>query len=223
MVGQGLPIDGLSEETQELITPLLVLREWPAHAMIFRESDACQGLHVMISGLVKLYRASRTGREQIVDVVAEPRALSVTPLFDGDNYPASATALARTRTVFLPRSDFDHLFRTRPDFAVSMARELARRVRATTAITENISLKQVPARLASRIIENARLCGAWEAPGTFRMTLNQEELARLLNTSRESVARAYSELRRQGLIEQRGSRVRILQPETLLQLAQTSP
>jgi CRP/FNR family transcriptional regulator len=216
---QEWPLRGLTEETKSLLEPLLVMREWPARATIFRESDDCQGLHVMVSGLVKLYRASRTGREQIVHLVREPEALSVTPLFDGKNYPASATTLAKTKTLFLPRADFDHFFRTRPDFAIAMAGELARRVRNTTAITETISLKQVPARVASRIIDNAKTLGAWDDLSTFRMTLSQEELARMLGASRESVARAYAELRRLGLIEQRGSRVRILNPDELSRLA----
>lgn len=217
-----LPIDGLSDETCRLIVPMLVVREWPARALIFRASDRCEGLHIMTSGLVKLYRASRSGKEQIVHLLREPGPLSLTPLFDGDPYPAAAATISATRTVFIPRADFDALFRTRPDFAFAMARELARRVRATTSIAESISLQQVPSRVASRIVQDAQLSGALEDARMFRMTLNQEEMARLLGTSRESVARAMAELRRSGMIEQRGARIRILHPGPLMELAQSS-
>jgi CRP-like cAMP-binding protein len=211
-----VPLRGLDEATLREMYPQLIAREWKPGAIIFREGECCAGLHLVVQGIVKMYAADTTGREQIIHLITEPGPLSLSPLVDDVGYPASACAITPTRTLFLPRAEFARLFRTRPDFALMVARELAVRIRATTSIMQTIALKQVPARVASRIVDNARACGALESREPFRMILSQEEMARLLCTSRESVARAFGELRRAGIIEQKGSRVRILDPVALI-------
>lgn len=215
MIARGLPLAGLLQETTREIKDVLVPREWKANSILFREGEYCSGLHLVESGIVKLYTASGSGREQIVHLVSDPGPITLTPLFERNDYASSAAALTDARTLFMPRAEFERFFHTYSDFAYAVTCELARRVRATIRIAETIALKQVPSRVAARIMENARLHGALESRQSFRMTLNQEELARLLGTSRESVARAFSDLRRAGVIDQRGSRVRILNPPAL--------
>ena len=46
--------------------------------------------------------------------------------------------------------------------------------------------------------------------GMFTLGATQEQVARVLATTGEGVARALAELRRQGIIEQAGSRLRVL-------------
>ena len=223
MIAANIPLRGLTEETVREIYPLLIAREWKPNTIVFRQGEECSGLHLVMSGIVKLYAADNTGREQIIHLVNAPGPLSLSPLLDGSAQLASACTITAAKTLFLPVAEFDRLLHTRPDFTLVIARELAQRVRATTSIMETIALKQVPARVASRILENARACDALETSQPFRMVLSQEEMARLLGTSRESVARAFSELRRAGVIEQRGSRVRIIDPLALDDYSTSAP
>ena len=85
-----------------------------------------------------------------------------------------------------------------------------------------ITLKAVPARVATRLIELATVHDALDGSHSFNMTLSQDEMAQVLGTSRESVARALGNLRNAGVIEQRGSTIRIVDAAALLAWSQVS-
>ena len=59
---------------------------------IFVEGDPCEGLYVIQSGQVKIFKASPSGREQILTIEDAGRSIAELPVFDGGDYPASAAA-----------------------------------------------------------------------------------------------------------------------------------
>jgi CRP/FNR family transcriptional regulator, dissimilatory nitrate respiration regulator len=205
-------MEQLSGETVAEIEGRSVARAWAPNSSIFRVGDACAGLHFVVDGLVKLYRSSPSGQEQIVLLEGAGSVLTLAPAIDAQGHLASAHTLEATSTLFLPRQDFIELHATRPDFREAVLCEMARRFRITVALMETIALKPVAARVATRIIDIASANDALDGSKSFALMLRQEELARVLATSRESVARALAELRTHGVIEQRGSRIRILDP-----------
>jgi CRP-like cAMP-binding protein len=68
----------------------------------------------------------------------------------------------------------------------------------------------VPARVASALLEEAEAAGAARDGGTFGLTFTQEEMARELSTTRESVSRALGELRAAKVVAKEGGNLKIL-------------
>lgn len=198
----------VSAPTLKAIEAASVTRSWEKGAAIFREGHVCEGLHVVTDGTAKLYRAGRNGREQIVLIQGAGNALAVTPLIDSEPYPVSARTLTHARTLFLPKDRFDELYSRYTDFARAMIAEISLRHRLSLALLGTISLKPVLARVATLLLQT----GALAAPGAleFKMSATQEQLAQELATTREGIARSLSELRREGVIEQRGGRIRVV-------------
>jgi CRP/FNR family transcriptional regulator len=211
MVLQGLPLfAALGGDTRDAVARRTVERRFPGRARIFRQGDPCEGLHVVMEGRVRVYRASRDGREQVLHVRGPGQALAEVPLFDGGPYPASARAEVDSRLLLLPADAFQELYRTHPEIADATIRELGRRLRRMVGLVEKISLKDVPARVALTLLEYAERSGPAHDGQEITLPRTQEELAAELATSRESVARALARLRREGVVEQRGPRLRIL-------------
>jgi CRP/FNR family transcriptional regulator, dissimilatory nitrate respiration regulator len=208
-------MEHLSSGTIAEIERRSIARAWPPHSSIFRVGDACEGLHFVVDGLVKLFRSNPSGQEQIVLLEGAGSVLTLAPAIDALGHLASAQTIKATSTLFLPRRDFIDLQATHADFRETVLAEMARRFRLTVALMETIALKPVAARVATRIIDIASANDALDGSKRFALVLRQEELARVLATSRESVARALAELRTNGVIEQRGSRIRILDPPLL--------
>jgi CRP/FNR family transcriptional regulator len=135
------------------------------------------------------------------------------PLFDGGPYPASAVTIEESRLVFLPRADFEYLYRTQPDIAQSIIRALGRRLRHLVHLTETLAFRDVAARLAMLLVGYAERVGTSVASGVeIELDRTQEEIAHEIGTARESVSRAMKQLRRKGLIEPL-ERNRILIPD----------
>lgn len=207
----------VSPTTANDIAAQSIIRLWAPNSTIFRQGRACTGLHILESGSVKLYVSSVAGREQILQIRSDAGPLSLLPLLDGGVYEMSARAIAPTATRFLPRAQFERLHSTAPDFAKAVAVELAHAMRNMISVADGLALKRVTARVASYIREQATEAGALDLSTPFQLPLTQEELAHVTGTTRESVARALSELRAARIIEQRLRIVRVLDAHRLAQ------
>lgn len=179
-----------------------VERTLPTGSVLFVTGEPCRGLYMVESGRVRIYRTNPEGKEQVLHIEGPGRPVAELPLFDGGPYPASAVTLEETRVAFLPLADFEHLYRTHPDIAAGVIRELGRRLRHLVRVTETLAFRDVAARLALLLVSYAEQSGR-EQPNGIELTLHrtQEELALEIGAARESVSRAFKQLRRKGLIE----------------------
>jgi CRP/FNR family transcriptional regulator len=149
---------------------------------------------------VRIYRTSPEGKEQVLHIEGAGRPVAELPLFDGGSYPASAMTIEETRLVFLPRADFEYLYRTHPDIAHAIIRALGARLRHLVQVTETLAFRDVAARLAMWLADRADESGK-EGPRGVEITLRrtQEELSLELGTARESVWPAMKQLPGEGL------------------------
>jgi CRP/FNR family cyclic AMP-dependent transcriptional regulator len=207
----------ISPPALDAVAERTVPRTVAAGTRLFAEGEVCQGLYVVASGRVAVYRASPDGREQVLHVQEAGQPIAEVPLFDGGPYPASARTLEDSRLFFLPRDAFEWLYRNNPEVADAVIRDLGRRLRRMVRLVEKISLRDVPARVAATIREYADAAAALDTGAPFRLPRTQEALAAELATTREGVARALAQLRKDGIIEQKGAMVRVLDAKRLRQ------
>ncbi len=190
-----------------------VARTVAAGHVLFTAGEACRGLYVVERGRVRIFRTSPEGKEQVLHIESAGRAVAELPLFDGGSYPASAMTMEETRLVFLPRADFEYLYRAHPDIAHAIIRALGARLRHLVQVTETLAFRDVAARLAMWLADLADRAGKPTPRGVeVALRRTQEELSLELGTARESVSRAMKQLREKGLIEPLG-RNRILIPD----------
>lgn len=200
----------LGDRALDAVAQRTVLKRYPKNAILFREGEAARGLFVVVEGGVKIYRAGRDGREQVLLVEQPGHSVAELPLLDGAPYPASARASEDSRILFLPRDSFQWLYQNNPEIADVTIRELGRRLRMVVRLVDKLSLKDVPARVATELLELAAAAGQLRQGGEFPLDATQEELAGELGTTRESVSRALSALRKDEIVAVDDSRVRIL-------------
>ena len=178
-----------------------VSRSFAAGHVLFATGDDCRGLYMIESGRVRIYRTDPSGREQVLHVEGAGRAVAELPLFDGGAYPASAVTTEESRLVFLPRADFEYLYRHHPDIAHSIIRALGRRLRHLVHLAQTLAFRDVAARLAMLLVEYAEHGTSTRDGVEIEIDRTQEEIARKIGTARESVSRAMKQLRRSGLIK----------------------
>ncbi len=178
-----------------------VVRTHAAGHVLFTTGEACRGLYVVASGRVKIYRTSPTGREQVLQSEGPGRPVAELPLFDEGPYPASAVTEVESSLIFVPRGEFEALYREDPDVARAVIRELGKRLRHLVHVTETLAFRDVAARLANYLVECAELRGR-QTPEGLEIVLDrtQEELSFELGTARESVSRAFKQLSQKGVI-----------------------
>ena len=198
----GLPIFAeLDAAALERLAARCVVRTLPAGTVLFTAGEPCRGLYIVESGRVRIYRISPEGREQVLHIEGPGQPVAELPLFDGGAYPASAVTIEESRLAFLPRADFEQLYRTNPDVAHAIIRGLGRRLRHLVQLTETLAFRDVAARLALLLARYAERAGEATPQGTvLELRRTQEELALEIGAARESVSRAFKQLQKKGLI-----------------------
>lgn len=192
----------LDETALARLAERCVSRAVGANTLLFSAGEECRGLYVVETGRVRIYRLGPDGREQVLHVEGPGRPVAELPLFDGGRYPASAVTIEESRLVFLPRADFEQLYRTHPDIAHAIIRGLAGRLRHLVRLAETLAFRDVAARLALLLVGYAERAGRRTDAG-IELTLDrtQEEIALEIGAARESVSRAFKQLRRKGLVQ----------------------
>ena len=216
---RGVPLlADLPEPILRQLAQRCVPRTVGADFVLFHAGDAPAGLYLVLEGRVRIYRTSPDGRQQTLAVEGPGRPVAELPLVDGGPYPASAVTAVPTRLAFLPRREFEHAFRTDPETAAAVVRALGSRMRHLVQLVETIAFRDVAARLAMLLADYADRDGVPAPDGAVRLTLErtQDELAAEIGTARESVSRAFRQLRQKGMIRSRsGKRLVLASPEAL--------
>ena len=184
---------------------------------IFSEGDEGTGFYVIISGRVKIFKLSSEGKEQILHIFGPGEPIGEVAVFAGKRFPANAEALEDTRVFFFPRAAFMELIQKNPSIALNMLAVLSQRLRKFTALIEDLSLREVPARLAAYLLY---LSQKKDGVNDLTLDISKSQLASLLGTIPETLSRILTRMTKAGLIQSEGARhIRILDHEGLEELA----
>ncbi|PIE61130.1 MAG: transcriptional regulator [Desulfobacterales bacterium] len=170
--------------------------------MIFQEGDRATGFYIVATGKIKVFKLSLEGKEQILHIYGPGHTFGEVPVFEGKNFPASAMALAPSQIIFLPRDAFVELISAYPALALAMLADLSKRLRAFTIQIENLSLKEVPARLAAYILTLAheKSVTSGKLPDKVTLPISKAQLANLIGTTPETVSRILKKMGEANLI-----------------------
>lgn len=199
---------GLAENEMAFIARRAVPRQYAAGQTIFQEGEACQGLYVIQSGRVKIFKRSTGGREQVLAVDGPGASIAELPVFDDGNYPASAMAVTEARLVFVSKQDFRALCLEHPQVALKVVKVVGGRLRRLVGIIEELSFTTVRHRMAALLLNLAKRGGTRTARGIeFALPATQQEVAGMIGTVRELVSRNLSRLQAEEIISLEGRNV----------------
>ena len=194
---------GLESEYQKHLAGIVVKRVFKRGEVIFSEGDEGTGFYVIIYGRVKICKISPEGKEQILHIFGHGEPFGEVPVFTGKRFPACAEALSDTSTLFFPRDDFIGLIREEPSLALNMLSVLSVRLRRFTALIEDLSLKEVPGRLAAYLLY---LSDRSNGTDDLNLEISKGQLASILGTIPETLSRILARMIKEGFIESEGKR-----------------
>jgi CRP-like cAMP-binding protein len=177
---------------------------------LFFDGEEARAAWIVAAGRVAVLKESVDGRTQILRIWE-------VALFGGGCYPASAQALEDVQVLRVPRDAMIRILEAEPTLSLVMLGEMAKRLRHLVGLAEDLSLKEVPARLAAYLIGLSEDQGA-EA---VRLGVSKGRLAAILGTIPETLSRVLGRMSDQGMLEREGRAViRILDAGTLRDIAE---
>lgn len=211
--------EGLSDGQLQDLSSIAITKTYKRGATIFSENDPGSGFYVVSDGKIKIFKISGDGKEQILHIFGPGEPFGEAPVFEGRRFPAHAMALEDSQALYFPRVAFVDLVKRNPSLALSMLAVLSRRLRRFAALVEDLSLKEVPTRLAAHLVylsENSQ--GGEE----LSLDISKNQLAGLLGTIPETLSRILTKMVKKGLIQIHGPKIKIMDKAGLDELAQGS-
>lgn len=205
----------LEPEHQKALAAISGTSNFKANQMIFQENDPGEGFYGIVRGKVKIYKSSPLGKEHILHIFGPGEIFAEVAVFAGKNFPASALCLEDTKLLFFPRKQFRRLIGENPDLGLNLLGLLSMRLRSMVAKVEELSLKEVPARLATHLLLIRENLGHDQ----FQLDLNKSQLAGFLGTIPETLSRVIRKMKEEGFIEIKSKQVKLLDVPGLEELA----
>lgn len=204
----------VSDELLARIARMSKVETYRKGDLIFAEDTACTGMYVVAAGAIKIYKIGPDGREHVLHVAEPGETFGEAAMFLGSlGYPAYAGAVKDSQVVFIPKRSMYDLLEKEPHLCFQVLGSLAVWTHRLVTKLEMLTLKDASSRLAGYFIERAR------ERGEFDLAIPKHTLAAHLAISSETLSRLLNRFQAQGLIESQGRHIKILDPESLQEVA----
>ena len=209
----------LNGEALSHVASMAIERRYKRGEMILLEGEHGGALCYVSQGLVKVFKTSVEGREQVLRLISAGNTFNDVPALDGGPNPASAAAMEPSVIYLIRRAELHQLIMSEPTVASAVIQTLAQALRHIVELVEDLSLRHVTARVAKLLLAQENEAKAEERGWSHHLT--QQEMAAVVGTAREVVSRALKELELAGAIEMHQGRAIILNREYLQILSGT--
>lgn len=170
--------------------------------IIYRAGDQSDGLYIVHTGRMKIYRLSDNGKEQLVRILTPGDFTGELSLFTESIHNAYAEALETVELCVMGRDDFQQFLLKYPAISLKMLTEFSTRLADTEKQAASIAMESTETRIVMY------LAGQVEDNKSRNITLpmSRKDLASYLGTTPETVSRKFTEFEDAGWIVQNGQR-----------------
>ncbi len=213
-------LSNLGPEQLSPLTSKLRRRQYQRGEVIFHQDDPADRLHIIAEESVRISVTSEDGREKDLVLLQRGECFGEMALLDGSNRSATATAIEASRTFALFRQYFMDFLQGHPQVVAETTSLLTRRLRSVNQMLGDMAFLDVPTRLAKQLLDLSETYASdadQEPP--IDVPIGQDDLARLVGASRETISRALNSYRRLGILSTSHRRITIIDPQALERMA----
>lgn len=190
------------------------LRTFRRGQVVCTAGDPGDTLIVVVSGQVKISVRSADGAELTLTVVGPGATTGEVSVADGGPRSADIETVAESQLLFVPRATMQAVCARVPAVAQALTSAIAAALRRLTDTTSDLVFLDLPRRVAKLLLSQPR-----SDDGVLSQQLTQEEYARLLGSTRQSVNIALRGFERRGWVEMHDRSVTVKQPVALARFA----
>jgi CRP-like cAMP-binding protein len=204
---------GLSEANLALIGKHVFEKRAERGEILFFEGEPADVLYFVIEGVVKVFKTSPDGKEQIFNIIRPGDSFNDVPVVSGGVNLASASAMSPVMLNGIKKKDLETIIKEYPQIALNIIKVLSRRVEELMALVEDFSFRRVSGRVAKILLEYTG------KDGDKKPRLTQQEIAAMIGTAREMVGRSLKNLESEHAIRIERNHIIIADRQILRDLA----
>jgi DNA-binding response OmpR family regulator len=185
--------------------------------VIYSEGDSPARLYFLHKGKLKTYHTNRDGKYFITSFVQPGEFFGFVDILENQAYRESAEALEDSVVLSISSKEFTQSIKENIHLEIFFRKALTGYLLKNESILFSMAYQSLRIRVAGALVELSQTYGnGSDAPVTLK--LSREDLASRVGTATESVIRTLSEFKKEGLVEVKGSEIKIIQPSKLANL-----
>jgi CRP-like cAMP-binding protein len=188
---------------------------------LFVQGNPPYGMYCISKGNIKVTQIGEDGKESIVRIATAGDVLGHRSIFTDQYYNATATSIEESHVCFIDKKYILKLVQEQPTVATNIISQLGRDLGAAENRISSFYQKNVRERLAELLLLLKESHGEKLLDKRIRLNikLTREEMASIIGTASETLIRFMSELKQEGLIEQEGKTIFIIDEKNLIDFA----
>ena len=191
----------------------LQVRRYARREVVINKRANGDSLLFLLSGRLQAIDMTDEGRVIGLQLLSAGEFFGETTLINQSSHTASVIALSEVLVAFLPRATALHLFTHSPPIASQIQQHLAQKVQLDYKFRAMLSINNTAKRISSfLVLMKQKTAGKQELVENLP---THQEIANMINTSRETVTRTLLMLAHQGIIRKDAHRLIIVRPEAL--------
>jgi CRP-like cAMP-binding protein len=202
---------GLNETGIEAVSRYAFAKRAERGDILVFEGEPSEELYFVAEGVVKVFKTSADGKEQIFGIVRPGESFNDVPVLDDGANLFSAEALGPVVLNGIKKKDMRAIIRENPQVAINVVLVLSRRVQELVSLVEDLSFRHVTSRVAKMLLGYV----GREPVSAERPRLTQQEMAAMIGTAREMVGRSLKTLEEEGAIKIERNRIIITDQKAL--------
>jgi len=195
----------LSQDQNNRLYEISSIKNYSKGNIIFYEDDKPEKLHLLLDGIIKVYKVDPKGNEVVMHFFQAQTLIAETAHMQRISYPATAICETDSQLLEIDYELFENEFLRNPDISFKIIESLSKKVRALqNVITTNLTMDTF-SRVCKFIYENE----------THIHELSHRKIAAILNITPETLSRNIAILKKDGIVSVTKRKLKVLDKKLL--------
>ncbi len=214
------PFCNMTDEAVAALEKIKFTGVYPKGSVLFVEGEQPRGVFILCSGRVKLTTSSAEGKTLILKIAEAGEILGMSTAILNKPYEVSAETLSPCQVNTIKRDDFMKFIAEHVEACMHAAEMLSSKYHTAQREIRSLGLSQSTSEKLARLILDWCESQGHDTPDGFRINvlLTHEEIAQMVGTTRETITRLLSDMKRKHIIDIRGSTVIVNDREALAKM-----
>jgi CRP/FNR family transcriptional regulator len=209
---QSIPLfSKLSEAHLAELQSQMHIHQYEKESIVFYEGDESEYLHILLDGVVRLYKTSPKGTQVHMHNFAAPEVIALFAAFEKIPFPATCEFLGDGVVGLLPLEKI-YTCMQNVDFSISLVSALSKRMKLLADLLHKETIYTTEAKIADLVLNNSSV---------FKR-LKNNEIASILNMTPETLSRILTKMKKEGIIVIEEHVVTILNKDALHSILETN-
>lgn len=214
--------EDLAPEELEQLSRITPYKRYRAGQVIYHMEDVADALYFIREGMVKISMYFPNGKEMILGLLGQYDVFGELLLLPSERRPNQAEAVMDTTLIVMPEADFQRLLTQYPKLALKFIQVMSTKLWQAQSVFAEVGAFDAPGRLANLLLRLAKDFGVPGERGTIiDLSLTQQDLAKMIGATRETVSHCLARLLEYGAVRRRRAPV-IVNPDKLMQFLEES-